>query len=106
MHHDNYSYDKAVEWVIAYNEEVEARFLETLKKVPSFGPEVDRELHEYTEHLANWPRASDCWSYEGGRYFGSKGLEIQKSRYVKTMSKFSDFDRGHREQIQIPLVEI
>ena len=37
--------------------------------------------------LANWPRGNTCWHFESQRYFGSKGLEYQKTRWVPLLPK-------------------
>ncbi|KAJ7137759.1 isoprenoid synthase domain-containing protein [Mycena epipterygia] len=106
MHQFNLDLYGAMAWVVDYHEEVETRFLDALKRVPSFGPEVDSQLHEYIEHLANWPRCNDCWNFESGRYFGKNGLEFQKTRYVPLLPKV-DMDRTlKRENVVVPLVPL
>jgi len=106
MHQFDTDLDGALAWVCQYHEEVKARFLEGLKRVPSFGPKVDRQLEEYILHLANWPRANDCWNFESGRYFGSKGLEIQKTRCVPLLPKVQNDPTLRREQVVVPLVDL
>ncbi|KAJ7110784.1 isoprenoid synthase domain-containing protein [Mycena crocata] len=106
MHQFNIDLHAAMAWVVDYHEEVETRFLDGLKRVPSFGPKVDRQLREYIEHLANWPRCNDCWNFESGRYFGNKGWEIKKTRYVPLLPK-AELDRTlKRENVVVPLVEL
>ena len=85
--------------------EVEARFLDALKRVPSFGPAVDAELQVYITHLANWPRCNDCWNFESGRYFGNKGLEYQRTRLVPMLPKRAHNPTLKRELVEVPLVE-
>jgi hypothetical protein len=106
MHQFNTDFEGAMKWVCEYHEEVETKFLDALKRVPSFGPEVDKQLEEYILHLANWPRCNDCWNFESGRYFGTKGLEIQKSRYVPLLPKVLPEPTLKREQVVVPLVEM
>ncbi|KAI0727260.1 isoprenoid synthase domain-containing protein [Fomitopsis betulina] len=76
---DNFGYtlDEALKWTANRHEEVQARFLDGMKRLPSFGPDVDPRLQQYIQAIATGPRANDCWNFESGRYFGSKGLEIQ-----------------------------
>ena len=95
-----------MEWIVNFHEEVEAKFLDGLKRLPSFGPEVDKQLHEYIEGLANWPRCNDCWNFESGRYFGTKGREIQKSRYVPLLPKTLPDPTLKKEQVIVPLVDL
>ncbi|KAJ7645684.1 isoprenoid synthase domain-containing protein [Mycena polygramma] len=106
MHQFNIDLGAAMAWVCDYHEEVEARFLDGLKRVPGFGPGVDEQLHEYIEHLANWPRCNDCWNFESGRYFGNKGVEIQRTRHVVLMAKVKMDPSLKRENVVVPLVEL
>lgn len=92
-------------WVADYHTEVESRFLDGLKRLPSWGPEMDRQVQQYVYGLANWPRCNDCWNFESGRYFGSKGLEIQKSRVVPLYPKVSPAQILRRENVVVPLVD-
>lgn len=98
-----------MEWVHEYHTTVETKFLDGLKRVPSWGPAIDKEVKQYVDGLANWPRCNDCWNFESGRYFGNKGLEVQKSRWVELLPKVKDLpsknDKLRRENVVIPLVE-
>lgn len=100
-------FDEAVEWACCYHKEIEAAFIECLKRVPSFGPAVDVQLEEYIRGLANWPRCNDCWSFESSRYFGEKGTEYQKTRLVPRLPRLRRNKSGvaKKEQVVIPLVE-
>ena len=79
----------AIKSATAYHDELKTKFLEQLPKIPSFGPKVDNELSEHVFQLANAIRANVCWSFEGKRYFGDRGLEIQKKRWVELLPKKS-----------------
>ncbi|KDR69691.1 hypothetical protein GALMADRAFT_1352301 [Galerina marginata CBS 339.88] len=108
MHELNTNFDGAMEWVVSYHSEVETKFLDGLKRIPSWGPETDRQIQHYIYGLANWPRCNDCWNFESGRYFGSKGSEIQKTRVVPLLQKTIAADRNkslHRENVVVPLVD-
>ncbi|OSX64651.1 hypothetical protein POSPLADRAFT_1133971 [Postia placenta MAD-698-R-SB12] len=87
MHQFNIDLEAAMAWVASYHKDVENKFLDGMKELPSFGPVVDKELEEYILALAIWPRTNDCWAFESGRYFGSKGLQVQKTRYVPLLPK-------------------
>lgn len=76
----------AMQWACKYHHEIEAKFLRLVDSIPSFGPEVDRDLHEYVLHLANWPQGNYCWHFESKRYFGEKGLDVKQSRQVAMLS--------------------
>ena len=79
----------AMKWAVAYHEEIKKQFLDAMKRVPTWGNDIDEQIVVYVEHLAGWPRGNDCWNFESERYFGSKGLEVQKTRYVKLLPRRS-----------------
>ncbi|KZT64788.1 terpenoid synthase [Daedalea quercina L-15889] len=107
MQQYGFTLDEALQWTANYHEDVEARFLDGMKKIPSFGPDVDPQLHEFIEAIALWPRTNDCWNFESGRYFGSKGLEIQKTRIVPILPKVVGNHRSLRRQdVVVPLVNL
>jgi len=105
MHQFNLDLDGAMDWVVEYHQEVETRFLDGLKRVPSWGPEIDKNMEEYIYGLANWPRCNDCWNFESGRYFGKHGLEFQKTRWVPLLPKVVDDPnaKARRENVVVPL---
>ncbi|PCH42430.1 terpenoid synthase [Wolfiporia cocos MD-104 SS10] len=96
----------AIDWVVDYHAQVQARFLSAFRRVPSFGGEVDRDVEQYILGIANWIRSNHCWSFEGGRYFGRKGLEIQSTRRVPLLPKAKHDRTLKRQQVIIPAVDI
>ena len=107
MHHFEADFDSAMNWVIKYHKDVQSRFIHNLARVPAFGPTVDAAIQEYIAHLANWPRANICWSFEGGRFFGTKGLQVQETRMAPLFSNcVPNVDvELRRELVEIPLGE-
>ena len=102
-----YTFCEALNWTSNYHNELKARFLKGKLQLPSFGPGVDPQLERFIEAIAMWPRANDSWTFESGRYFGSKGLEIQQTRVVPFMPKVVDVhDALRRENVVIPLIEL
>ena len=87
MNQFGYTLDEALKWTADYHEEVEARFLDGMKRVPSFGPDVDPQLQQFIQAIAMWPRTNDCWNFESGRYFGTRGTEYQRTRCVPLLPK-------------------
>jgi len=79
--------DGAMDWACKYHEGMQRRFLTPVMQVPSFGDEVDRDVSEYIFHLANWVQGNTCCSYECGRYFGDKGLEVRRTGVVALLPK-------------------
>ena len=105
MRQFNTDFEGAIDWVVRYHKEVEAKFLDGLKRLPSWGPDMDKQVQEYIYGLAIWPRTNDCWNFESGRYFGDKGREYQKTRRVPLLPKVVQEKALHREDVDIPLVE-
>ena len=88
MHHLGLDLDGAVEWAASYHRDAQKRFLDAMKLVPSFGSAaVDVELETYINRIAFWVRANYCWSFEGGRYFGDRGVEYQTTRRVPLLRR-------------------
>ncbi|KAI0066268.1 terpenoid synthase [Artomyces pyxidatus] len=78
---------QAVDWIAEYHKGLLSQFIEGRDKLPRFGEKTDEDLARYVEGLAHWIRGSDCWSFEGKRYFGDKGPEIQKHRIVDLLPR-------------------
>ncbi|KAF5343425.1 hypothetical protein D9758_011853 [Tetrapyrgos nigripes] len=63
------------------------RFIEEWECIPSWGPEIDRQVHIYVQGLADWIVGSLHWSFESERYFGKQGLDVKKNRVVTLLPK-------------------
>ena len=48
---------------------------------------LDADIVKYVDGLGSWVRANDQWNFEGERYFGKRGPEIFKNRWVTLMPK-------------------
>ena len=107
MQQYNYTLHEALTWAANYHKELEERFIAAIEQLPTFGPDVDPQLQRLIQAMAIWVRANDCWSFESGRYFGSRGLEIQRTRVVPILPKAVDKHRGlRREDAVVPLVDM
>ncbi|KAI9507316.1 terpenoid synthase [Russula earlei] len=79
--------DGALTWVGEYHEAILSRFRAQRHMLPSWGPGMDVVVNAFLERLACWIRGHDCWSFESGRYFGSKGPEIKEHRLVALLPR-------------------
>ncbi|KAG1746797.1 isoprenoid synthase domain-containing protein [Suillus occidentalis] len=77
----------AMAWATHYHAEVQKRFIDGLAKVPSWGPSVDVLVKEYLNGIAMAARANYSWGFEGQRYCGTMGPEIQQARLVPLLPK-------------------
>jgi len=57
--------------------------------LPKWGEPIDWQVRQYCDGLGNSVRAFDEWSFDTRRYFGTKGLEIKRERWVMLMPKDS-----------------
>jgi len=96
----------ALEWTTAYLKVIEERFMEGMEHLPTFSPEVNHQLWEYILALVMWPQSNDCWNFESGRYFGNKGLEIQKMWCVLLMPKKMKDPTMKTKDVEVTLVEL
>ncbi|KZS92130.1 terpenoid synthase [Sistotremastrum niveocremeum HHB9708] len=77
------SLQEAMDWTSTRHDALVSKFLNSLTEVPSWGKEIDARVTTYIDGLGYWVRANEAWSFEGPRYFGNDGAEIQRSRLVK-----------------------
>ena len=87
MHQMKTDLDGAMKCAAEFYSKSRRKFLEGLKKVPSWGEEIDIQVQQYLNGIACWPQGNYCWSFESGRYFGNKGLEYQRTRLVPLLPK-------------------
>ncbi|KAI0265534.1 terpenoid synthase [Gloeopeniophorella convolvens] len=95
MHNHKTDIKGSMDWVIKYHKELEERFMDLYEnKIPKFGEPIDAEVAQYVDGLGRWVRGNDYWEFESERYFGTKGLEIQQTRWVALMPKGRSEDVG------------
>ncbi|KAH7924497.1 terpenoid synthase [Leucogyrophana mollusca] len=107
MHELGVDIGSAVAWAAGYHGELAGRFIGGLAGVPSWGAAIDAQLQVYLHGMANWARANSCWSFESGRYFGTRGREIQRTRLVPVLPKSrQDSDPCRGRDVVVPEVEM
>ena len=77
--------------------ELQSKFIRLIDEVPSFGREVDTAVSEYIFHMGCWVQANVCWSFETGRFFGNKGLDVQRDGWVELYPKVNTYPELDRE---------
>ncbi|KAG5727529.1 Germacradienol/germacrene D synthase [Termitomyces sp. T112] len=63
------------------------RFVEDRANLPSWGPEIDKDVAVYVNGLADWIVGSLHWSFESERYFGKTGREVKANRVVNLLPR-------------------
>lgn len=69
-------------WLDDYAKDTIAQFFSDKSQLPSWGDAVDVSVCEFVDRLGRCVRGYDSWSYETNRYYGSCGLQIQKTRRI------------------------
>ena len=79
--------DGALDWVSEYHGQVLSEFQAQCRTLPSWGSTIDLKVKTYVERLAYFIRGIDCWAFETERYFGTKGVEVQRKRVVNLLPR-------------------
>ena len=82
MHQEGVDLQTAVDFVGKMCKQSIDRFNEDRARLPSWGPEIDRDVSIYVDGLANWIVGSLHWSFESERYFGKSGRQVKATRTV------------------------
>ncbi|KAG1882563.1 hypothetical protein F4604DRAFT_1577023 [Suillus subluteus] len=102
MHELDTDVNGAMLWVADRHTKVETKYFEAVTATPKWGEPIDSQVREYCDGMGNWVRANHDWNFESERYFGTKGLEVQRKRWILPMPK----DRPKsREDIGPVLIE-
>jgi len=72
----------AMKWLEEFGRQRVATFLNGIKELPSWGPEVDGKVRQYIDDIGYLIRGTDAWCYESERYWGGRGKEIRTTRIV------------------------
>ena len=84
----------AMNWARDHHVGLQAKYLAGLKSLPSFGPQIDKDVKEYVDNIALTVKGNVCWSFESRRYFGDLGRDVQQSRNVPLRSKVTPISGG------------
>jgi hypothetical protein len=85
MHQEGVDLQTAVDFVGNMCKQSIDRFNEDRARLPSWGPEIDRDVSIYVDGLANWIVGSLHWSFESERYFGKSGHQVKATRTVEIL---------------------
>jgi len=91
MNEQKVDVQSAIDWLERYAARVHDGFLDNVTRLPSWGEDVDQRVKVYVDGLAQWVRGNDDWTFESGRYFGDKGLEVQKTRIMSLLPRTQGF---------------
>ncbi|KAH9847298.1 terpenoid synthase [Lenzites betulinus] len=86
MHERKLDVQSAISWLAEEHSRRVDEFFQLWPKVSmlTFGSDVvDNAVSAYLDHVANWPRADECWCFESERYFGKMGPRVKKERTIE-----------------------
>ncbi|ESK91961.1 terpenoid synthase [Moniliophthora roreri MCA 2997] len=87
MNEFGYDLQTAVDFVGNLCKQSIDRFIADRAQLPSWGPEIDRQVALYVDGLADWIVGSLHWSFESERYFGKTGREVKKTRVINLLPR-------------------
>jgi hypothetical protein len=82
MREQRISLPEAMNWILEYGQRVVRSFNANVAVLPSWGPDIDKRVALYVQGIAQNIRGVDDWTFESHRYFGPRGLDIQKTRIM------------------------
>ncbi|KAG9312647.1 terpenoid synthase [Chiua virens] len=87
MHEHRTDVNGAMLWVEDLLFGAQERFHAAKAALPEWDEPLNSQVQEYCDGLGQWVRAVDEWSFESERYFGKKGSEIKKNRWMLLLPK-------------------
>lgn len=77
----------AIDWAGNMHAEMVKRFNKLFGEIPSYGDPIDQDVKIFMNGMAHWTGANVQWSFESGRYFGKRGLEVMATRSLRLSPK-------------------
>ncbi len=108
MYEHNVDVAAAMEWLDSFGKYRVDTFLNGIQELPSWGPEIDVNVQKYIESIGYLIRGADTWSYESERYWGKKGMEIQRTRVVTLFLGIEEVQEGllTKEELKAAVVAV
>lgn len=79
----------AILWVEDHVSGVRERFHAAMASLPQWEEPLDSQVKEFCDGVGQCVRGIYEWGFESRRYFGSKGLEVKKNKWVKLLPRKS-----------------
>lgn len=82
IHEHQLDVPAAMKWLGEFGKDRVATFLDGIKELPSWGPEIDAKIQRYVNGMGYLVRGTDAWCYKSKKYWGEKGEEVRTTRIV------------------------
>lgn len=92
MMHDGLRLQEAVDRVGEVYKQTLDTFIESQKRIPSWGDSIDKDVKLYVNGMQEWIVGSINWSYVTKRYFGDNGESVKATRVIDLLSKEKEKD--------------
>jgi len=70
IHEHHLDVPAAMKWLEGFGRQRVTTFLNGIKELPSWGPEIDDKVRQYIDDIGYLVRGTDDWCYESERYWG------------------------------------
>ena len=80
VHEHQVDVPTAMQWLEVFGRDIVTTFLNGIKELPSWGPEIDRKIQQYVNGIGYLVRGTDALCYKSERYWGEKGKEVGRTR--------------------------
>lgn len=77
----------AVNWAGEMHADMTRRFNQLFSEFPQYGDPTDQDVKAFMNGMAHWTGGNVQWSFESGRYFGNRGLEVMATRSLQLSPK-------------------
>ena len=77
----------AVEHIANMCRQTLQRYDEYKNKIPSWSPEIDRDVLEYIRGIEDWVSGTFHWTFMSERYFGRKHDEVKRTGVVELLPR-------------------
>lgn len=77
----------AVNWAGDMHADMTRRFNQLFLEIPKYGDPIDQDVKSFMNGMAHWTGGNVQWSFESGRYFGNRGLEVMATRSLQLSPK-------------------
>jgi len=100
IHEHHLDVPAAMKWLEEFGRQRIATFLNGIKELPSWRPEINGKVRKYIDDIGHLVQGTDAWSYESERYWGRKGKEIRTTRIVTTWLEKTREDLLTKEELK------
>jgi len=104
VHEHQVDVPTAMQRLEVFGRDIVTTFLNGIKELPSWGPEIDRKIQQYVNGIGYLVRGTDALCYKSERYWGEKGKEVWMTRVVTLFPEQSQHGLLTKEELKAAVV--